>query len=243
MNHNEDIPKIFQDDCRDKKTTARGVHGRALRLRKHETVHMPTDNLKGFERRLVTAPGAIKFTTIKEMLIMDWLDRIKNGEIPSLEIINQLAEDEGNEVAQAILVELLRTRTLSELSKTIKQFKIHEKYKQTCIKYKVAKDRTGQVFTGEKALEYFENTKSKTNTNIQKIVDSTYTNNKLQPSTSEQVESIAQPILYVPKEETPFIYHKKTYNTKQINDFLTRLGLFLDPDCTYEIEIKIKEVD
>ena len=131
----EDVEQIFLKDCKDKKRTASGIHGRALRLRKNESVVMPSDRLKGFEKRLVTGAGYIKLTTVKEVFLMDWFEEIKNGTILTPEQIDQIAEEQGFESAQSILAELLRLHNLKDLQKGMPSMKDYQKFKAFCQKY------------------------------------------------------------------------------------------------------------
>ena len=41
-----EIERMLKDDIREQKRTGNGIHGRALRLRKHETVRTPFREFK-----------------------------------------------------------------------------------------------------------------------------------------------------------------------------------------------------
>jgi len=242
----EDVEQIFLRDCKDKKRTASGIHGRALRLRKNEAVVMPSDRLKGFQKRLITGAGCIKLTTMKEVFLMDWFEEIKNGTIPTPEQIDKIAEEQGFESAQTILAELLRLHNLKDLQKGMPSMKDYQKFKAFCQKYQVAKDRSSTVFIGQDAIDYVQRTR-KPKEQVQKRHYTKRTDaNPAQEDVVEQVEQVV-----INKQETdttevtqhPLIYYKRKFTAEQLTAFFERLSLFLDNTSQYEIEITLKEVN
>ena len=239
----EDVEQIFLRDCKDKKRTASGIHGRALRLRKNEAVVMPSDRLKGFQKRLITGAGCIKLTTMKEVFLMDWFEEIKNGTIPTPEQIDKIAEEQGFESAQSILAELLRLHNLKDLQKGMPSMKDYQKFKSFCQKYQVAKDRSSTVFIGQDAIDYVQRSR-KPKEQVQKRHYTKRTEvNPVQEDIVEQVEQVNKPETTTEVTQHPLIYYKRKFTAEQLTAFFERLSLFLDNTSQYEIEITLKEVN
>ena len=241
----EDVEQIFLKDCKDKKRTASGIHGRALRLRKNEAVVMPSDRLKGFQKRLVTGAGCIKLTTMKEVFLMDWLEEIKKGIIPTPEQIDKIAEEQGFEIAQSILAELLRLHKLKDLQNNMPSMKDYHKFKVFCEKYQVAKDRSSTVFIGQDAIDYVQLSR-KPKEQVQKRHYTKRTEvNPVQEDIVEQVEQVVinKPEITTEVAQHPLIYYKRKFTAEQLTAFFERLSLFLDNTSQYEIEITLKEVN
>lgn len=110
--YSENVEFIFNQDCREKKRTGNGIHGRAARLRKKECVRMPsereTDKLK---RRLILGAGPCFVTTIKELNLVEWLQRIENGEWISIEELRGLPFEDG----QKVYAQIRRLHTTQEI--------------------------------------------------------------------------------------------------------------------------------
>ena len=107
-----EIERMLKDEIREQKRTGNGIHGRALRLRKHETVRTPSESLKGIEKKVVMSPSVLRITSIKEIQMEDLINRIKiNGEIPSKSEFEAL-DFESNQKA---LAELRRLHTNHEI--------------------------------------------------------------------------------------------------------------------------------
>jgi len=241
----EDVEQIFLRDCKDKKRTASGIHGRALRLRKNEAVVMPSDRLKGFQKRLVTGAGCIKLTTMKEVFLMDWLEEIKNGTIPTPEQIDKISEEQGFESAQSILAELLRLHNLKDLQKGMPSMKDYQKFKTFCQKYQVAKDRSSTVFIGQDAIDYVQRSR-KPKEQVQKrhYTKRTEVNPAQEDVVEQQVEQVNKPeTITTEMSQHPLIYYKRKFTAEQLTAFFERLSLFLDNTSQYEIEITLKEVN
>ena len=240
----EDVEQIFLKDCKDKKRTASGIHGRALRLRKNESVVMPSDHLKGFQKRLITGAGCIKLTTVKEVFLMDWFEEIKKGTIPTPEQIDKIAEEQDFESAQSILAELLRLHNLKDLQKGMPSMKDYQKFKAFCQKYQVAKDRSSTVFIGQDAIDYVQRSrKPKEESQKRHYTKRTEVN----PAQKDVVEQVEQVVINKPETTTevsqhPLIYYKRKFTAEQLTAFFERLSLFLDNTSQYEIEITLKEV-
>jgi len=241
----EDVEQIFLRDCKDKKRTASGIHGRALRLRKNEAVVMPSDRLKGFQKRLITGAGRIKLTTMKEVFLMDWFEEIKKGIIPTPEQIDKIAEEQDFETAQSILAELLRLHNLKDLQNNMPSMKDYHKFKVFCEKYQVAKDRSSTVFIGQDAIDYVQRSR-KPKEQVQKRHYTKRT--EVNPVQEDVVKQVEQVVINKPETITteisqhPLIYYKRKFTAEQLTAFFERLSLFLDNTSQYEIEITLKEV-
>jgi len=74
-----EIERMLKEEIRDQKRTGNGIHGRALRLRKHESVRTPSESLQGIEKLKIYAPSVIHSTTIGEMKMNELLEKINSG--------------------------------------------------------------------------------------------------------------------------------------------------------------------
>lgn len=112
--YNENVEWIFNQDVRDKKKTGNGIHGRAARLRKKESVKMPSEREPNkFQRRLILGAGPCYVTSLREMKLLEWLDKIQNGEWISIEELKSLPFEDG----QKIYAELRRLYTTADMYK------------------------------------------------------------------------------------------------------------------------------
>jgi len=238
----EDVEQIFLKDCKDKKRTASGIHGRALRLRKNEAVVMPSDRLKGFQKRLITGAGCIKLTTMKEVFLMDWFEEIKKGTIPSPEQIDKISEEQDFETAQNILAELLRLHNLKDLQKGMPTMKDYQKFKAFCQKYQVAKDRSSTVFIGQDAIDYVQRSRKPKEESQKRHYTKRTEVNPVQEDVVEQVVINKPQTITTEANQHPLIYYKRKFTAEQLTAFFERLSLFLDNTSQYEIEITLKEV-
>ena len=111
-----EIERMLKEEIREQKRTGNGIHSRASRLRKHETVRTPSESLKGLERLKIYAPSVIFTTTIGEMKMNELLEKIKSGEIPPKSEFEVL-DFESNQKA---LAELRRLHTNFAIMKSWK---------------------------------------------------------------------------------------------------------------------------
>jgi len=216
----EDIAKLFAADIRAKKRAARGLYGRARRVRPHEALVMPSERLVGLAKRIMTAPGVCKVMTIGEMKMNELMAKIHNGEIPTRGEIDDLPYAE----AQAVVAELRRLYKNPELLKawhvSLKDFSefVYGKYKTT-------RTRSGSVLTGKAAEEYIKHDKRK------KAAPEIPTD--LAMETKELTVTGLDPML---------ISINRDFSSEQLSHFLERLGMFLaGVDQRYKLELTIKE--
>ena len=253
----ENIEWLFNADVREKKKIASGIHGRALRLRKNEAVKMPSELLKGFEKKRICGAGPCRLTSMGEIFMLDWSEQIKNGTIPTPDEIDAISAEQGFEIAQKLFAELLRIHTGRELQSKMPLMKDHARFKEFCGKYQIAKDRKGNVFIGEAAVKYvLEQQEKKLSTansaknKNQKVEDTTLKNqgkvkrqNGVQameiPAETQSIE-LKQVTLIEPH---PLIYQKRKYTAEQLSKFFERIRSFLDDKTEYELEITLKEVN
>ena len=238
----ENIEKIFNQDVRDKKVTGSGVRGRALRLRKNENVVMPSDRLSGFEKKSVKAPGVCRTYNILEANAMEMLERIRKGEIPFYAEIEEL----GFEKAQECLAELRRLYKNSELQREWKLMS-NRKFQNLYDKYMITKVSAGNVLIGTEAMERkgmdgrrgnSGPRKRKTNSpsNENQIVNSV----DVTPETYVATPFIKKSII---EEDYNAVFVNRTFKYPHLSAFLERLTLYLDPNCEFEVEIKIKQIE
>ena len=231
--YEENIERIFYDDCREKKRTGNGVHHRALRLRKHE--HVVFANLNQFDNKRIRGAGVIRIMTIKEMEIMDIMEEISKGIIPNTEEIDKLEFD----IAQKVIAELRRLYSSKELQQAWSNMASNNKLNDYCLKYQVAKDRSKNVFVGEEALKYasrFKNNKNHLDEIKEVVIDQ-------EVEVNEQYEEISKDPEIIIKEQYSFMNLKKIYTAQQLINFLERLTLFINEDSKYEIDIILKEIE
>lgn len=238
-----EIERMLRDEIREQKRTGNGVHGRALRLRKHETVRTPSESLTGVERRKVMAPGVIKVTTIGEIKMNALIDKIKSGEIPSKAEFEAL-DFLGSQTAAA---EMRRIHTNAEICNNwnCSPTSLNTFF----VKMQVAKSKGNNVMVGQAAVDF--RNKIRTTRGVPKI--------------GEQMQKQAYDKLPVPttipNEETVYTYSinptpiptkeaenvltniKRKYKTEELAKFLDRLALFLsEEDQEYFVEMRVTEV-
>ena len=143
-----EIERMLRDEIREQKRTGNGVHGRALRLRKHETVRTPSESLVGVERRKVMAPGVIKVTTIGEIKMNALIEKIQTGEIPTKAEFDAL-DFIGSQTAAA---EMRRLHTNAEICDN---WKCSPTTLSTFfVKMQVAKSKGNNVMVGQAAVDF-----------------------------------------------------------------------------------------
>lgn len=112
----ENIEWIFNDDCRTKKKTASGLRGRAKRLRMHDSVKMPSEQEPDkFQRKLILNAGPCFTTTLRELKLLNTLERVKNKEMITIEEIKELPLEDGRKIYS----ELRRMYGIIELQKNL----------------------------------------------------------------------------------------------------------------------------
>lgn len=110
--YEENVEWIFNEDCRDKKKTGNGIHGRAARLRKHESVKMPSEQEPDkFQRRLILGAGPCFTTTLRELKLVELLEKIRNGEWITVQDLKALPFEDG----QKVYAEIRRLHTTAEM--------------------------------------------------------------------------------------------------------------------------------
>ena len=113
----ENIEWIFNADCRDKKRTGNGIHGRAARLRKKEAVKMPSEReTDKFQRKLILGAGPCYVTTLREMKLLELLDKVKSRQQVTIEEIKELPIHDGLDIYN----ELRKMYDIKELQATLK---------------------------------------------------------------------------------------------------------------------------
>lgn len=112
--YSEDVEWIFNQDVRDKKRTGNGIHGRAARLRKHESVKMPSEREPDkFQRRLTLNAGPCFITTLREMKLLKLMEKVQTGEYPTVAELKEIPYEDG----QKLYAELRRLHTTTEILK------------------------------------------------------------------------------------------------------------------------------
>lgn len=245
MHIEEDFEQIFNQDSRQKKTIGRGIHNRASRTRKHESVVMPSDRLdkKSVPYRNTVKPGIVRTTSLKEIARMELLDRIKQGDLPSMQEIDDYSEQHGFEAAQELVAEIRRLFNGTELCKLWGTY--NGKVVDFCLgKYQVTKvPSTGDILVGQAALDFMSKK-----------------NKAAKESKTANAITIAQPMTPVPVEghehasgheiRQPLKIHgfqiqaAKECSSEELYKLLDRLGAFVDreDDQQYYVEITIREL-
>ncbi|MDR3599684.1 MAG: hypothetical protein P4L49_04260 [Desulfosporosinus sp.] len=241
-----EIERMLREEIREQKRTGNGVHGRALRLRKHETVRTPSENLVGVEKRKVMAPGVIKVTTIGEIKMNALIDKIKSGEIPSKEEFKAL-DFLGGQTAAA---ELRRLHTNAEICDN---WKCSPTTLSTFfIKMQVAKSKGNNVMVGQAAVDF--RSKIKSMRGVAKIEE--------QKEKRAHAKAPALVPTTIPKEETVYTYAinsvpippkeienvltniKRKFKTDELANYLERLTLYLSEDGQeFWVELKVTEAN
>ena len=228
-----EIERMLRDEIREQKRTGNGVHGRALRLRKHETVRTPSESLVGVERRKVMAPGVIKVTTIGEIKMNALIEKIQTGEIPTKAEFDAL-DFIGSQAAAA---ELRRLHTNAEICDN---WKCSPTTLSTFfVKMQVAKSKGSNVMVGQAAVDF--RNKIRASRGVPKIG---VTNERTIPN-DETVYTFAINPTPIPQKEVENVLTsiKRKYKTEELAKFLDRLALFLsEENQEYFVEIRVTEV-
>jgi len=259
-----EIERMLKDDIREQKRTGNGIHGRALRLRKHETVRTPSESLTGIERKIVMNPSVLRITTVKEIQMEELLEKIKQGEIPPKSEFEAL----DFESSQKALAELRRLHTNFAI---MKNWKCSSSNLSSFFeKMQVAKSKKGNsILIGQAAVDYFN--KNKVARGLPKIgeekerikrpynrhVNVSQVNDKeiLSENTSSTQNFDSAPIQQIQQKEIVEIIKeviiepnyliniKRNYKTEQISGLLERLAMFLSEDAQeFLIEIRVTEI-
>jgi hypothetical protein len=243
-----EIERMLRDEIREQKRTGNGIHGRALRLRKHETVRTPSESLTGVERRKVMAPGVIKVTTIGEIEMNALMDKIKSGEIPSkaeLEFLDFL----GSQTATA---EMRRLHTNAEICDNWKCSPTS--LSAFFAKMQVAKSKGNNILVGQAAVDF--RNKIKTTRSVPKLRE---------PKEIRAYDKAPVPVpTIIPNEETVYTYAsnpasmlmppkepenvltniKRKFKTDELARFLERLILYLsEENQEFWVEIKVTDAN
>lgn len=240
-----EIERMLRDEIREQKRTGNGVHGRALRLRKHETVRTPSESLTGVERRKVMAPGVIHITTIGEIKMNALIDKIKSGEIPSK------AEFEALDFldSQTAAAEMRRIHTNAEICDN---WKCSATSLSTFfVRMQVAKSKGNNVMVGQAAVDF--RNKIRATRGMPKIGEPkeirAYDKAPVPVPTTipneENVYTFAINPTPIPTKEVENVLTniKRKYKTEELAKFLDRLALFLsEEDQEYFVEIRVTEV-
>ena len=240
-----EIERMLRDEIREQKRTGNGIHGRASRLRKHETIRTPSERLTGVERRMVMAPGVIKVTTIGEINMNALIDKIKSGEIPTKAEFDAL-DYIG---AQTVAAELRRLHTNAEICDN---WKCSPTSLSTFFtKMQVAKSKGNNVMVGQAAVDY--RNKIKTTRGVPKLGEPNeiraYDKAPVHVTTANPNEDVytcainPAPMFMPPKEpENVLTNIKRKFKTDELSKFLERLTLYLsEEDQEFWVEIKVTE--
>jgi len=250
-----EISRMLKADIQSQKKTALGIHGRALRLRKHECVRMPSDCLSGLAKKIVTLPSILRITTIGVIAMETLINRIKTGEIPLKSEFEEL-DFENNQNA---IAELRRLHTNHEImgvwkcsSGTLSNY---------FEKVQVAKSKGNNILTGKPAVDYLN--KNRVSKGLPKIEEEKEKRpyHRTAPLTDKSnlneniilddkiINDIHVPVQKVVEvksfaiENNYLINVKRKFKTKELESFLERLSLFLSEDGQeFLVEIKVTEV-
>jgi len=242
-----EIEKMLKDDIREQKRTGNGIHGRAARLRNHESVRTPSESLTGLEKKIVMNPSVLRITSIKEIQMEDLINKIKiNGEIPDKSEFEAL----DFESSQKALAELRRLHTNFEITKQWKCSSVS--LSSYFLTMQVAKSKKGNnIFVGQAAIDYLNNertTKGLPEIGEEKVkrpynrhVDVSQVND----SYDENVTStpLIQTIVKEVEVNNALINIKRKFKTVDLEKFLERLAMFLsEDDQEFLVEIRVTEV-
>jgi len=257
-----EIERMLKDDIRQQKRTGNGIHGRALRLRKHESVRTPSESLTGIEKKIVMNAGVIFTTTIGEMKMNELLTKVIRGEVPPKSEFEALDFDD----CQKVTAELRRLHTNAEIMKT---WKISSQSLSNFFqKMEVAKIKGGQILIGQSAVDFIN--KGRATRGISKIGDNNNQEKVKRPYNRTNHDADSKEILSgntiptqnfdsIPIQQTKqkeiveckevvidnnyLINIKRKYKTSEIGGLLDRLSMFLSEDSQeFLIEIKVTEV-
>ena len=246
-----EIARMLKDDIREQKRTGNGIHGRALRLRKHKTVRTPSESLKGIERLKVYAPSVIHSTTIGEMKMNELLEKIKQGEIPPKSEFEAL----DFESSQKALAELRRLHTNHEIMKSWKCSSTS--LSNFFAEMQIAKIKGGEILIGKSAIDFLnkgritrglpkigednnqEKIKRPYNRHISVDNSKEILSESIIPTQNVEVVKIKEVII----ENNYLINVKRKFKAMEIENFLERLAMFLSEDGQeFLVEIRVTEV-
>ncbi|KLU59287.1 hypothetical protein CEB3_c42730 [Peptococcaceae bacterium CEB3] len=216
----ENIEQMLQGEIREQKRTASGALHRASRTRRHETVRTPSENLTGFEKRLVVYPGVLHITTIGEIQLMDILERILKGEIPPRNDFDALDFKD----AQKAAAELRRLHKNQEI---LDAWKCSPATVSSFFgKYEVVRIRGNNVLVGPAAVEHLDKLRSDKH-----------------PKTPEVTETAA-PVQPQPVGRESYLVNiDRQFTTSELVNFIERLGMFINgPEQTYHVTLNIREI-
>ncbi|KLU61759.1 hypothetical protein CEB3_c19380 [Peptococcaceae bacterium CEB3] len=216
----ENIEQILQDEIREQKRAASGARHRASRTRKHESVRTPSESLTGFQRRLVVYPGVLRITTIGEIRLMEILERILKGEIPTREDFDALDFKD----AQKAAAELRRLHKNKEI---MDAWKCPPAAVSSFFgKYEVVRIRGNNVLVGPAAVEHLDRLRSDN-----------------RPKTPDATETVA-PVQPQPGEAESYLVNiDRQFTTPELVNFIERLGRFVNgPEQTYHVTLNIREI-
>ena len=233
INMSNYFERLFNEENREKKKAGSGVFHRASRLRKHEVVRTPSENLTGYEKRKITAPGIVYTTTIEGVKLMEMLNRIANGEIPSREEISSLEFSSAQRAAAEI-------RRLHNNVEIVKEWKCTSQNVSNFFrKYQVAKAKNN-VLVGQAAIEHWHRINESRGLTSN---DSDKQNLSLQAMeiALNDVSNSSAPAAKLP---IPMINICKTFNNTELRCLLERLAVFLsEPESKFYVELKVTEVN
>jgi len=245
-----EIERMLKDDIREQKRTGNGIHGRALRLRKHEKFVPPSESLKGIERLKVYAPSVIHSTTIGEMKMNELLEKIKQGEIPSKAEFEAL----DFESSQKALAELRRLHTNFAI---MKSWKCSSNSLSVFFeKMQVARTKKGNsILIGQAAVDHLNKNKVarglpkigeekakrpyNRHVNVSQVNDSDESNvNEVNVTSTPSIQTIKEV-----EVNNALINIKRKFKTEDLGKFLERLTLFLsEENQEFLVEIRVTEV-
>lgn len=226
--------RLFDEDSREKKKAGSGIFHRASRLRKHESVRTPSENLTGYEKRKITAPGVVYTTTIEGVKLMEMLERISNGEIPSREEISTLEFSSAQRAAAEI-------RRLHNNIEIVKEWKCTSQNVSNFFrKYQVAKVKNN-VLVGQAAERHWDRiSESRRQTHI----DNDKPNLPLKAMELALDNLSNNPPAPVAETPVPMINICKTFDNNELKSLLERLAIFLsEPESNFFVELKVTEVN
>jgi len=252
-----EIERMLKDDIREQKRTGNGIHGRALRLRKHETVRTPSESLQGIERLKIYAPSVIHSITIGEMKMNELLEKINLGEIPPKQEFEALDFDN----CQKSLAELRRLHTNHEIMKSWKCSSTS--LSSFFAEMQVAKIKGGEILIGKSAVDFLN--KGRITRGLPKIGEDNNKEKIKRPynrhvSVDNSKEILSENIIPTQNVDSISIQQtqqkeividnnylinvKRKFNTRNLASFLERLTLFLsEDDQEFLVEIKVTEVE
>lgn len=238
INSQSEIEQMLLSEIREQKRTARGIHNRALRLRKHETVRMPSDNLTGIKKKIIMSPSVLKITTIGAIAMEELIERINQGEIP----LKSEFEELDFENRQKAVAELRRLHTNSEI---IEVWKCASATLSATLSYffekmQVAKSKGNNILVGQAAVDFLN--KGRTTRGMTKLKEE---NNEVVSNVTNEEKIVIHNSKSIPKEkeiENALISVKRKFKSEELCRFLERLSIFLsEEDQEFIIDLKVFE--